>query len=135
VIVDTGVFVAAANRDDPDHEACRTLLEGLTGTAVVPALVVAEAGYLIARELGQIVEASFLRSLTSDRDRLEAPNVGDLIRAAELVETYADLGLGVTDATVIALAERLDETDIATLDHRHFSVVRPHHTESFALHP
>jgi hypothetical protein len=135
VIVDTGVFVAAANRDDPDHEPCRALLVELTGTAIVPSLVVAESGFLIARDLGATVEASFLRSLTTDRYRLEPPTPGDLLRAADLVETYADLGLGTTDATLIALAERLGETDIATLDRRHFTVVRPGHAESFTLHP
>jgi predicted nucleic acid-binding protein len=135
VIVDTGLFVAAANRDDPDHEASRILLETLTGTAIVPALVIAEVGYLIARELGAAVEASFLRSLTTDRYQVESPTADDLLRAADLVETYADLGLGTTDAMSIALAERRGETDIATLDHRHFTVVRPRHTDAFVVHP
>lgn len=135
MIVDTGVFVAAANRDDPDHHGARTLLESLTSTAIVPALVVAEVGYLIARELGAVVEASFLRSLTTDSYRVESPTAADLLRAADLVETYADLGLGTTDATVVALAERLGETEIATLDHRHFTVVRARHTDAFSLHP
>lgn len=101
----------------------------------MPALVVAEVGYLIARELGAPVEASFLRSLTTDTYRVEAPTTADLVRAADLVDAYADLGLGTTDATVIALAERLDDTDIGTLDHRHFAVVRPQHTDAFVLHP
>ena len=51
----------------------------------------------------------------------------DYRRAAELVQTYADLPLGTTDATVIALAERLDVDEVATLDRRHFTVVRPCH--------
>jgi hypothetical protein len=135
VIVDTGVFVAAANRDDPDHDASRILLETLTSTAIVPTLVVAEVGYLIARELGAVVESSFLRSLTTDKYQVESPSTVDLLRAADLVETYADLGLGTTDATLIALAERRAETDIATLDHRHFTVVRPRHTDAFVLYP
>lgn len=135
MIVDTGVFVAAANRDDPDHEASRVLLETLTGTAIVPALVIAETAYLIARELGAVVESSFLRSLTTDRYQVESPTTVDLLRAADLVDTYADLGLGATDATVIALAERFGETDIATLDHRHFTVVKALHVDAFTLHP
>jgi uncharacterized protein len=54
---------------------------------------------------------------------------------AELIETYADLRLGTIDASVIATAERLGLTSIATLDHRHFSVVRPRHTKAFTLLP
>lgn len=54
---------------------------------------------------------------------------------AELVETYIDLPLGIVDAAVIAIAERLRLTEIATLDHRHFTVVRPQHTTAFVLLP
>jgi len=51
---------------------------------------------------------------------------------AELVEQYGDLLLGTTDASVVALAERLSEQEIAALDRRHFTVVRPSHV-AFAL--
>lgn len=54
---------------------------------------------------------------------------------SELVEQYADLPLGTTDASVIALAERLDINEIATLDRRHFTVVRPRHVDAFTLLP
>lgn len=54
---------------------------------------------------------------------------------AELIGTYADLRLGAVDASVIATAERLGATTIATLDRRHFTVVRPRHVEAFDLVP
>ena len=54
---------------------------------------------------------------------------------AELVETYLDLPLGVVDAAVVAVAERLNLTEVATIDHRHFTVVRPRHVQSFTLLP
>jgi predicted nucleic acid-binding protein len=54
---------------------------------------------------------------------------------AELVERYADLGLGGVDASVVAVAERLGETEVATLDRRHFGVIKPRHTERFILLP
>jgi predicted nucleic acid-binding protein len=53
--------------------------------------------------------------------------LADIARAADLVEKYADLPLGTADACVIALAERLGVTRVATLDKRHFSVVKPRH--------
>ncbi len=59
----------------------------------------------------------------------------DWPRIIELTWKYRDLGLGTVDASVIALAERLKLTRIATLDHRHFSVVRPAHVEAFELLP
>jgi hypothetical protein len=135
VITDTGPLVAAANRKDPDHDACRVLLAQATGTLVVPALVVAEATFLIERAGGPAAEARFLRSLRSRHFRIEPPTNGDLERAAALVDQYADLPLGGTDASLVALAERLGETTIATLDHRHFRVVRPGHISAFTLVP
>ena len=59
----------------------------------------------------------------------------DYRRAAELVRTYSDLPLGTTDATVIALCERLGLSEVATLDRRHFTVVRPRHVEALTLLP
>jgi uncharacterized protein len=135
VIIDTGPLVAAANRREPDHEACRRLLTELAGQLIVPSLVVAEATFMIERAGGPTVEARFLRSLRSPRFQIETPTEPDLARAADLVEQYADLPLGGTDATVIALAERLGDTDIARLDHRHFAIVRPRHVAAFKLHP
>ena len=88
----------------------------------MPGTVVAEVGYLLARNAGARVESLFLQAL-ADGDfepvDLRSP---DYRRAAELVQIYADLPLGTTDATVIALAERLDVDEVATLDRRHFTV-------------
>lgn len=123
MIVDTGPLVAAANRADPDVAACRALLQRERGRLVVPALVVAEAGYLIGRDLGPGAEAAFVRSLATSRYEVVNVEPTDLTRAAVLIEKYDDLPLGVTDATLIAIALRRGETRIATLDRRHFTVV------------
>lgn len=135
MIVDTGVFVAAANDSEPDHPACAELLAEATGALVVPAMVIAEATFMIERAGGPAAEARFLRSLRSPTYVIEAPSSEDLLRASELVEEYADLPLGGTDASIVALAERLGQATLATLDRRHFSVVRPRHVESFELRP
>ena len=58
---------------------------------------------------------------------------GDWLRIAELVATYRNLPLGTVDASVVAAAERLGVTDIATVDRRHFGVVRPEHVDAFTL--
>ena len=67
--------------------------------------------------------------------RSEPPTDGDLQRCRDLQATYLDLRLGVTDASVIALVERLKEPKIATLDRGHFTAVRPSHVSALAIVP
>lgn len=122
-------------RTDPDHARCVAFFEESSGSLVVPQLVITEAAYLVGRLLGPGAEALFLRALTEGPMTFEAVQPTDLRRAANLIDTYSDLRLGTVDATVIAVAERLGETRIATLDHRHFTVVRPAHVAAFELVP
>jgi predicted nucleic acid-binding protein len=67
--------------------------------------------------------------------QVEDLTAGDYRRIRELCVRYADLDIGFVDAAVMAVVERLDEPKLATLDHRHFSLVRPFHRESIALLP
>lgn len=101
----------------------------------MPTLVVAEVSYLVGTNLGAAAETDFFRMLRSDQFRIEPLTDHDLARITELVQTYADLPLGGTDASVIAVAERLNLDTVATLDHRHFTVVRPNHIEALTLVP
>jgi uncharacterized protein len=132
-IVDSGPLLAVANRRDPDHLRCLELLESSDHEFVIPALCVAEVAYLLGQRHGALVEAQFLRGLATME--IEAPDARDWERIADLVEQYSSLPLGGTDASVVALAERLDTCRIVTLDRRHFGVVKPRHCEAFELLP
>lgn len=100
---------------------------------VAPVLVIAEVCYLLERRMGPVAEARFLRGLAGVD--VEAPTPEDFERMAELVEQYADFPLGGTDASVVALAERLETRVVVTLDRRHLGAVRPRHCDSFELLP
>jgi hypothetical protein len=102
---------------------------------LVPATVVAEVGYLLARNAGAGVESLFLQALADGDFRPADLGPDDYRRAAALVRTYTDPPLGTTDATVIALPERRGVTGITTLDRRHCTVVRPSHTAALTLLP
>jgi len=138
IILDTGPLVAAALQGDVNHARCVELLTTLHRSnhpLLVPSLVVTEVCYLLAREAGSQVEAEFVRSLAAGDFTLAEPTPDDFHRTAELITTYASLPLGAVDASVIALAERLNITRIATLDRRHFAIVRPRHLGAFTLLP
>jgi predicted nucleic acid-binding protein len=94
LIVDTGPLVATADRADKDHEACRQLLESDEGPLVTTAMVIAEAAYLIDRQLGAKAEASLYASIIDGQVEVADLGIADWQRIQDLVSTYADLRLG-----------------------------------------
>lgn len=135
LIVDTGPLFAALDADDPDHERCVELLLGTREDLVVPGPVLVELDYFVRKLLGVDVWLTFVADVSAGVYRLEHVDERTLERAAELERTYESLPLGLVDASVIATCERLGETKVATLDRRHFSIVRPAHCEALALVP
>jgi predicted nucleic acid-binding protein len=135
LILDSGVVFAALDADDPDHAACAALLRDADESLVAPALTLAEVDYWCRRRLRPQVWLEFLEDLLAGAYRLEHPTQGDLERCHELQGTYADLKVGVVDASVMAVVERFGETKLATLDHRHFAAMRPRHVPALELLP
>ena len=133
LILDTGPLVALLDATDPDHERCAALIGGTPETRVIPGPVLVEVEYLVRPWPGAFAAllADVARGALVVRDLDRAAT----LRAGELVEQYRDLPLGFVDAAVIALAERLGEPKVATLDHRHFAVVRPAHVYALDLLP
>lgn len=97
--------------------------------------MIAEVVYLIGTRLDIEAEVEFLGDLAAGDFLVEPVAAGDWLRIAELVARYMDLPLGTVDGSVVAAAERLEITQVATLDRRHFSVVRPAHVNAFELLP
>jgi uncharacterized protein len=135
LLLDTGVLLAAADTNDRAHEACVELLEASREPLVTSPLVVAEAGYLIDRQLGSSAESAFYRSIANGDLVIEVLTAEDFLRMAALIDQYADFPLGGTDASLIAVAERRKLTTVATLDRRHFHAVRPQHCDAFEIVP
>ena len=135
LVLDTGPLLAALDAADPDHSDCAGLLTHAREDLVVPSLVLAELDYWCHKRLGGEVWLAFLDDLLGGAYRSEPPTDEDLRRCRDLQATYLDLRLGVTDASVIALVERLNEPKVATLDRRHFTAVRPSHVDALELVP
>lgn len=133
LLLDTGPLIAAIDRTDKHHARCAALLESTTGSLLVPTTVVVEVCWLL--EDRPDIESAFLASVAAGEFEHVTITTVDLARMGELVSTYADMPLGGVDASVIAIAERLKLTDVATLDRRHFTVVRPTHTATLTLLP
>ena len=131
-VVDTGVLYAAADTDDADHDQSVRVLTVHFGSLMVPTPVVVETSWLVESRLGPAAEVAFLRAVESGELTRADLTGEDWARVADLVEQYADLGLGLVDASVVAVAERLGVSALATLNHR---VVRPRHCAALELIP
>ena len=135
ILVDTNVLVAAAARRDNNHEVALELLETVPDDLLVPPTVIAEVCYLLQEASGVGGEVRFLKSFELGELQLADLTMADVARMAELTEDYGDLRLGGTDASLVAIAERLGISEVATFDRRHFGVVRPAHVPAFTLLP
>jgi predicted nucleic acid-binding protein len=138
IVVDTNVLYALADRRDRHHAECTEWFRRNDDVLLAPPTVLAEACYLIDRYLGPAAEASFLDSVGIGADyafQLVGLADSDLRRMAELVRRYADRRLGGTDASVIAVCERLAIVTVATVNLRDFANVRPRHVAALATVP
>lgn len=135
LICDTGPLYAAMDEADTDHVQCAELLSEGEEQLVVPAPVVVELEWLASSRLGPLAFDAFLTDVEEGTVRIIDLVRTDYARVRELCARYADLPLGFVDASVVAVVERLREPKLATLDHRHFGVVRPRHVPSLRLLP
>src|SRR5579864_1168458 len=125
MIVDTSAILAFFDRDEPDHAALAAVLSQCSEPLVVSPYVLAEVDYLIGTRLGVAAEIAALRELAGGAWDLPAIDSADLTRTLPIIERYADHSIGVADASNVVLADRYRTTTIATLDRRHFSILRP----------
>jgi predicted nucleic acid-binding protein len=135
LLVDTNIWLAAADRRSDQHEQCAALLRRHRGELTAPVPVIAEASWLILDRLGTAAQSAYLRLVTSGQLTPVDLTAADWQRCADLAERYASLRLDLIDASIVAVAERLKLTTMATLNRRDFAVVRPRHAAAFELLP
>ena len=123
------------DRSDTDHQRCAALIEAAKEPIILPAPVIVEVDWLASRRLQPEAFLSLLADIQEARLKVEELHDSDYTRCRELIDRYRDLPLGLVDAAVISIVERLGEAKLATLDHRHFRVVRPRHVPSLRLLP
>jgi predicted nucleic acid-binding protein len=126
LILDTGPLYASLDRSDQDHVACR---------ALIPSPVLVEVDYWISRRLTPGALVALIADIESGAYHVADLEPADYTRVRELCDRYADADIGFVDAAVFALVERFGEPKLATLDRRHFSLLRPRHRDTIELLP
>jgi len=135
LIVDTSVLLAYFDNSEPKQAVVAQLLEQATDDLVVSPYVIAELDYLLASRHGLGIELLALRELGSGAWNLASIGTSDLTQAIGVIERYGDQNIGLADASNVVLADRYSTRTIATLDRRHFDVLRPLRGGRFSVVP
>lgn len=134
IVLDTSFLYALLDRRDRRHPQAVAWIPTVEDELVTSPLVVAEVDYLVGRA-GRAGSSAWRREVASGSFSIDWwPAIVDTM--VDVADRYADLGTGLTDASLVALAERFETVSIATFDERHFRAIRPLTREpSFTLLP
>jgi len=135
LILDTGPLYATLDRDDAAYRSCQKLVVEADEPLIIPAPVLVEVDYWIHQRLHPGILLALLDDVDTGAYQVEDLRVEDYRRVRELCDQYADADIGFVDAAVLAITERLREPKIATLDRRHFAMLRPRHVSALRLLP
>ena len=124
MIVDTSALLAYFDAAEPSHQVVSAAVESAVGPLVISPYVVAELDYLLLTRHGTHAEQAVLAELGAGAWELASMGQDRMRSAAALVRRYADVPIGIADASNIVLAEAYRDRVIATLDRRHFSILR-----------
>jgi hypothetical protein len=135
IVADTSGLLAYFNASEPSHGRVTAAVNDSNDPLVVSPFVLAELDHLLASRHGVEAEVRVLEELAQGSWLLPPFSADDLGRAAELVTRYGDQKIGLTDASLVVLAQRFATRRILTLDRRQFEVVRPVDGGRFTILP
>ena len=135
IIADSGAVYGLYDRRDAFHASLRAAIEKARELIVLPAPTLGEIDYLLRVRLGNPALIQFLADIQQGAFVVESVTLADLRRCAALIEKYHDLDLGLSDASVVAIAERYGTDRILTVDRKDFRVIRSVRGKPFRLLP
>jgi len=135
ILLDTSGLLAALDESQRYHRECAATLRKSEPPLSLSPFVLAELDYLLARHIGHHAQSALLEEVARGAYQLEPFGAADIGRAREVVERYADLEIGLSDASIVVLAERHGVAEVLTLDERHFRSLRIDKRKRFKLLP
>jgi hypothetical protein len=135
IVLDTGGLYAALDANEALHGRAVAALVAATPPRVVSPLVLAELDYLIASRVGHQAQMALIDEIARGAYQLELFSSEDVGHAKRIMERYADLRIGLADASVVVLANRHRTLELLCTDERHFRVLRGTGGKPFRLLP
>lgn len=135
IVLDTSGLLAALDGSQRQHAAASAALRRAAGPRLLSPFVLAELDYLLSTRVSAAVARSFLDEVAGGAYQLEPFDPDDVADAVAVLDRYADLQLGLADASIVVIAERHGCPDLLTLDERHFRAVLGPRRRPFRLLP
>ena len=135
IILDTSGLLAAIDGSQRQHRAAADAIRQAGGPFLLSPFVLAELDYLLSTRVSVAAASALLGQVAGGAYRLEAMTSADVAMAADIIERYRALDLGVADASIVVLAERHDTLDLLTLDERHFRALAGPRGRPFRILP
>jgi predicted nucleic acid-binding protein len=134
LICDTGGIISGLIANQPHHERCLAAINEADRLIVSP-LVLCELDCLVTKRHGENIAARVLARLAEPEYEMATLDSSDLLAALDVMRTYEDLNIGLTDASLVILAKRYKTNEILTLDQRHLRAMRGLDGRHFRLLP
>lgn len=135
ILLDTSGLLAAIDASQEAHAAAADALNAASPPRLLSPFVLAELDYLLATRVGPEAARTLLDEVARGAYRLEPIGPADVAAAATIIERFADLDVGLADASIVVLADRHSCRDVLTLDERHFRVLSGPDGKPFRLLP
>lgn len=135
IVLDTSGLLSAIDASQLHHAAALRALTVSDPPWILSPFVLAELDYLLATRIGSAAERALLAEVARGVYRLEAFDEEGVAAAERIIGRYADLDIGLADASIVVLANRYGIRDILTLDERHFRALRGPGSRPFRLLP
>jgi predicted nucleic acid-binding protein len=135
IILDTSGLLSAIDASQRHHAACAEILAEATRPLVLSPFVLAELDYLLATQVDGQAQLALVDEVARGVYRLESFSAHDVAVAGDVMRRYANLAIGLADASIVVLAQRHGTRDVLTLDERHFRAVRAADGRRFRLLP
>lgn len=135
MLLDTSGLLAAMDASQRQHRACAEALAAAKGARLLSPFVLAELDYLLATRVGERAQLALLDEVARGVYQVESFDRADTEQAAQVMRRYADLRIGIADASLVVLAARHSVKDVLTLDHRHFGAMRQASGRPFRILP
>lgn len=135
ILVDSSFLIALYDKDAKVYDEVQEIAQLYQGLLLVPQVVLTEVVYLLKRETGVNGASVFLEDFSNSNPALQDISVSDLKRVKEIMQQYATAKFDFVDCCIMALSERLNITQVFTLDQRDFSIFRPKHCNHLEILP